>query len=63
MNHSWYIVVTHMKAKHTPIRPPASMTMKANGWISLDKFQELLSCTMATNGSASTVHLNHTGRT
>jgi hypothetical protein len=30
-NHSWYIVTTHMKAKHAPIRPPANNTTQAKG--------------------------------
>lgn len=30
-NHSWYIVTSHMKAKHPPISMPANNTIQAKG--------------------------------
>jgi hypothetical protein len=30
-NHIWYMVVTHIKAKHRPISAPPPITTKANG--------------------------------
>ena len=52
-----------MTAKQKAISAPAAMTIKAKGWNSLVKYQELTSITMAANGSAMMAHLNHTGRT
>ena len=62
-NHIWYIDTTHMRAKDRPITAPESITTQAKGWYSLVKYQELISSVRVKNGTATTVHLNHIGRT
>ena len=45
------------------ITPPDTITTQANGEYSLVKYHELISRVRQMNGSTTTAHLNHTGRT